>query len=581
MLVRGLHEFMGNQVKLRIDEPILYPGLSLESNLIPQLIQNSRKSLRIWVYKRRLPCVWIVFLGGTGTGKSTLFNALCGKVLSATGVERPMTSGPIAYAYAGAPVEEAFPFSDIPPMRIDATGEHVTPAQGQSGRLLVLDHQREEWSKLVLVDTPDLDSVEEENRRMAEDLYLLSDWVLFVTSQEKYADEVPSLFLRRILGDGKSYQIILNKADASAVKEDLLKTLRTQDIPVSEARVRLIPHMAAQQVERIPNHPEFQGLVNFFSQELSKTEVPRIHARSLDRQKEECENGLSRLIDLLQKERARATDWLSRLRSLSQSAASELIREQTERFTQRRGDYIRTETRRLFARYDLLGKPRQLVKQVMLAPLRLLGLVDEGAVDPKKRALQKVREKIDLTPIQTALQKFNRLVLEKLSPPGGEVSPLFGQLRKPGLTLSDEDVKKLVWEEQDKLDRWLGETFDSLARGLPAVKKWGIYTTSALWGILVIAFEVIVGGGFSLVDAALDSALAPFVTKGAMELFAYNEIRKIARQLADRYQEGLVSVLTRQEKLYEHCLYSLLPSEETMDLLRDIRSRLKKDEDPV
>jgi hypothetical protein len=289
---------------------------------------------------------------------------------------------------------------------------------------------------------------------------------------------------------------------------------------------------------------------------------------------------LSRLIDLLQKEKG-ATDWLGTLRSLSQSAARELIREQRERFTQRSGDYIRAETRRLFAKYDLLGRPRQMVKQALMAPLRFLGLVDEEAVDSKKRALQKVREKIDLTPIQTALQKLNRLVLERLSPPGGEASPLFRELRKPGLALSDEEVKKLLWEEQDKLDRWLEETFDSLAQGLPTMKKWGIYTTSALWGILVIAFEVVVGGGFSLVDAALDSALAPFVTKGAVELFAYNEIRRIARQLADHYQEGLVSVITRQEKLYEQCLYSLLPSQETLDVLKDIRSRLRSNGDPL
>jgi GTPase Era involved in 16S rRNA processing len=344
---------MADPKKITIDDPIPYPGLSVESNLIPQLINSSRKSLRIWVYKRNVPCVWIVFLGGTGTGKSTLFNALCGRVLSETGVERPKTSGPIAYAHAGSPVEKAFPFSDIPPTRIAVTDEHFTPAGGLPGRLLVLDHHQEEWSNVVLVDTPDLDSVEEENRRMAEDLYLLSDWILFVTSQEKYADEVPSLFLRRILEDGKPFQLILNKADVSAAKGDVLNTLRTQNIAVPEGHVRLIPHMAGRPVEGISNHPEFRDLAHFLSRELSKSEISKIHLRSLKRQKGECDNALSRLIDLLQKEKAKATDWLNRLRSLSQSAASELIREQTERFTQRRGDYIRTETRRLVAKYDL------------------------------------------------------------------------------------------------------------------------------------------------------------------------------------------------------------------------------------
>jgi GTPase Era involved in 16S rRNA processing len=572
---------MGDQKKLSIEKPIPYPGLTRDSNLIPELISKSRKSLRIWIYKRNVPCVWVVFLGGTGTGKSTLFNALCGRVLSETGVERPKTSGPIAYAPAACPVEKAFPFWDAPLTRMRVTGGDFKPAEGLAGRLLVLDHNEEAWSDVVLVDTPDLDSVEEKNRRMAEDLYLLSDWVLFVTSQEKYADEVPSLFLGRVLKDGKPCHLILNKADAYATKGEVLSTLKSQDIPVSADLVRLIPHMAEEISKRISTHPEFRSLVDLLSKELSKTEVPKIHLRSLKRQKEECENTLSRLMNILQKEKAEATAWLSRIRSLSQSASGELIREQRDRFAGRSGDYLRTETRRLFARYDLLGRPRQIIKQALLAPLRFLGLVDAEATDPKKSALQKVREKIDLTPIQTALHRLNRLVLEKMSPAGGESSPLFRELRKPGLALSDEEVKKLLWEEQDKLDRWLQETFDSLAQGLPPIKKVGIYTTSALWGILVIAFEVIVGGGFSLLDAALDSALAPFLTKGAAELFAYNEIRKIARQLADRYQESLLSIISIQERRYEECLYSLLPSQETLDLIENLHSRVRKNEDPL
>ncbi len=102
-------------------------------------------------------------------------------------------------------------------------------------------------------------------------------------------------------------------------------------------------------------------------------------------------------------------------------------------------------------------------------------------------------------------------------------------------------------------------------------KKWGIYSTSILWGLLIIAFEIVVGGGFSLLDAALDSAIAPFVTKGAVELFAYHEIQKVARELARRYQDGLLSVMKEQEKRYEECLDSLLTAKEVADELRATR----------
>ena len=129
-------------------------------------------------------------------------------------------------------------------------------------------------------------------------------------------------------------------------------------------------------------------------------------------------------------------------------------------------------------------------------------------------------------------------------------------------------------EEQDRLDSWLKKTFDDLARSFPASKKWGIYTASLLWGVLILSFEAAVGGGFSIVDAALDSALAPFVTKGTVELFAFYEIRKIARELAERYRNGLLSLIRRQEDRYRAAVESLVTPAETLKELERLRREL-------
>jgi len=85
---------------------------------------------------------------------------------------------------------------------------------------MILEHTRSEFSHLVLADTPDLDSVEVDNRQIAEDLFLLSDAVIFVTSQEKYADEVPYQFLLRVLQGQRPSFVLFNKAEERA-------TLRT------------------------------------------------------------------------------------------------------------------------------------------------------------------------------------------------------------------------------------------------------------------------------------------------------------------------------------------------------------------
>jgi hypothetical protein len=566
----GILDFAGKWLR---PETIPHPGLTEEAREIPQLVTDSHKTIAIWIYKLRVPCVWVVFLGGTGTGKSTVFNAVCGKVLSETGVERPKTSGPIAYAHRDCSLEDSFPFAGTSVTKIPSMDSSFSPAVGLTGSLLAVMHDRDNWSHLVLVDTPDLDSVETGNRKVAEDLYLLSDAVVFLTSQEKYADEVPSLFLKRIMREGKPCYVIFNKADMAATKEEVLSTFQSETVSIPGDRIWLIPYSATSVFQSVLDSPAFHGFSLLFSEELCGSEGAKLLQGTLAREKEAAEKSLARLLELLEREKKDAIQWLNQLRTLSQGASLDLIREQRDRFSQRSGDYLSSEIRHLFAKYDVLARPRQILKHILLAPLRLLGLVDAEARDAHRNALQKVREKIDLVPIQTAVERLNRLVLEKLSPPD-VTAPLFVRLRKPGVALSGEEVRSLIWQEQDKLDQWLEKTFEALAQGIPSHKKLGIYSTSILWGILIITFEVLVGGGFSILDAALDSTIAPFVTKGAMELFAYHEIRKIARQLAERYQAGLVSVVTIQEERYEQCLNSLLVPQQTLTMLKAFHSRI-------
>ena len=68
--------------------------------------------------------------------------------------------------------------------------------------------------------------------------------------------------------------------------------------------------------------------------------------------------------------------------------------------------------------------------------------------------------------------------------------------------------------------------------------------------------------------------MAPFVTKGAVELFAYQELHKIARQLAKRYQEGVLSVLHEQRDRYVEGIQSLTTPKGTMDELEALRHSL-------
>jgi hypothetical protein len=536
------------------------PGLTKSSSEIPSLARSLRKRLDILKYKQEMRCLWVVFLGGTGTGKSTLFNALCGAPLSETGVERPKTFGPIVYAAKGCPVEKDFPFPGKELCKEASKGGGSKSATGAAGCLMILEHARSEFSHLVLVDTPDLDSVEFDNRQIAEDFFLLSDAVIFVTSQEKYADEVPHRFLLRVLEAQRPFFVLFNKADEKLGEE------------LSQAKDRLwvIPYVPANPLQLISQDPSFLRFKSCFEKELASSQTERLRAELLSERAAETREMVSRLLQLLQEEEREAEAWRTALRAHCDKICAHFIREQEEGFSQKSREFIQREIRKLFSKYDVLAKPRQIVREILLTPLRFIGVLRE---QDHRESLLRVRQRIDLTPVQTAVERFNAVVLKELSPkePG---SPLFESMRGPGVALTAEEIRSLVFQEEERLEHWLEDQFETLSKGIPWAKKWGIYSTSILWGILVIAFEIAVGGGFSILDAALDSAIAPFVTKGAVELFAYHEIRKVARELARRYQEGLLSVMKEQEKRYETCLDSLLTAKEVVAELRERKTGL-------
>ncbi len=546
-------------------EAIKVPGLTKTAHEIPSLANNLRKGLDVLKYKQGMFCLWVVFLGGTGTGKSTLFNALCGAPLSETGVERPKTCGPILYASKDCPVEKDFPLpgTELCKETCDAAG--LKTASGAAGRLMILEHARKELSHIVLVDTPDLDSIEIENRQIAEDLFLLSDAVIFVTSQEKYADEVPHRFLLRILQGIRPFFLLFNKAEETATPGDFLSTIKGEELSPAKDRLWLIPYEPANPPQLIPHHPSFLEFKSRFEQELAIGHVEHLRAELLSERTEEIHRTVSRLLDLLQEEGREAGVWRTNLRKHCDRICNGFIKGQEESFSQKSREFIQREIRKLFSKYDVLAKPRQVIKEIVLTPLRFIGVLRE---QDHREALLRVRQRIDLMPVQTSVESFNGIVLKELSPKDRR-APLFESMRRPGVAITGEEIRALIFQEQERLERWLENQFETLSQGIPWSKKWGIYSTSILWGLLIVALEIVVGGGFSILDAALDSAIAPFVTKGAVELFAYHEIQKVARELARRYQDGLLSVMKEQEKRYEACLDSLLTAREVVEKLRE------------
>ena len=555
-----------NQI-LSAVQSVRYPGLSPEGAEIPALARELSSELAVIRYKAKTLNPWIVFLGGTGTGKSTLFNVFCGAELSIAGVERPKTFGPIAYVHETVEWKDSFPF---PEMRVHGRSHTESPverpAAGAPGRLAVISHNRERLSHLIILDTPDVDSVEEQNHLIAEDLYLLADVVIFTASPEKYADDIPARVLRRVLEDHKPVYYLLNKVAEALDRNDILKITENEGLVLSKDRILVLPHEDGDVLAKLSGEPVVQGFLKTLGEDLTPEKIQALCKEQQKARVERSRQKLARLAHLLEAEEQGARLWLEQLETFSLHAVRALLKGEEERFKANSNQFIRMEIRRLFARYDLLAKPRRLLQGVILTPFRFLTGRKARKNEHRREDLNTLRKNSDPAVMLAALEQFNRLVLEKLSP-ADAAAPMAAELRRPALTFTEQDVLDRMIKQREELLRWIEERFQTLAGGLSKKKKWSIYTASILWGVLLIVAAAALGGGFSMLDAVLDSVLAPFITKGAAELVAYEEISKITRELATRHKDGLTAIVEEQSLRYKRCLTELQTPPEALSII--------------
>jgi putative protein kinase ArgK-like GTPase of G3E family len=146
----------------------------------------------------------VALAGATGSGKSTLFNALSGSEVSAPGVRRPTTG--VAHATVwGDGADGLLDWLEVP-------RRHRHPPEP------ALDG-------LVLLDLPDHDSVRLEHRLEVDRLVGLVDVLVWVLDPEKYADAaVHDRYLVPLAGHAGVLLVVLNQVDrldAVAAKECL------------------------------------------------------------------------------------------------------------------------------------------------------------------------------------------------------------------------------------------------------------------------------------------------------------------------------------------------------------------------
>jgi len=179
----------------------------------------------------RLDAPLLVVIGGsTGAGKSTLINSLVKAPVSPAGVRRPTTRVPVLVAHP----------NDVPWFTqanlLPRLGR--TTSQGAAVGSLQVVPAPSLTPGLALLDAPDIDSVVEANRVLADQLLAAADLWLFVTTAARYADAVPWELLLIARSRATAVALVLDRVPTGAAEEiaphlaEMLRARELGDVPI-------------------------------------------------------------------------------------------------------------------------------------------------------------------------------------------------------------------------------------------------------------------------------------------------------------------------------------------------------------
>lgn len=158
-------------------------------------------------------CLIAAVAGGTNTGKSTIFNILSGSAISPMVNTAAATCHPVIAANRFR-ADQCLGSKLVPefkPKPLDEPG-HLIDSDIDFSTLYIVevatlpDH-------LIIMDTPDVDSIDKRNWEVADHIRAAGDVLIAVVTGEKYKDDRVVQFFREAASTGRTLIPVMNKAN--------------------------------------------------------------------------------------------------------------------------------------------------------------------------------------------------------------------------------------------------------------------------------------------------------------------------------------------------------------------------------
>lgn len=243
--------------------------LPLDIAGVAQFRENARTAVEqlddyILPRYRSLDAPLLAVVGGsTGAGKSTLVNAIVGHPVTRAGAIRPTTRQPILLHHE---LDRPWLENDriLPGLRritgttvslnqsIPASQAGATPDAALTDSIILLQDDAVPRG-LAILDAPDVDSISNENRRLAGQLLAAADLWIFVTTANRYADAVPWKLLSEAAGRNITVAVVLDRVPAG-VEDEIANDLRgmLQREGLGGAELFVVPELELDEMDMLP-----------------------------------------------------------------------------------------------------------------------------------------------------------------------------------------------------------------------------------------------------------------------------------------------------------------------------------------